>query len=131
MPKTIMHRYCFHIGMYIEDSYLIPHLIVKQMVNRVKFVLALLSSHNQSVSTFGDRNVTIDIDEKWLYLVPMTQKIRMYSYDEYPGDCTAQHKSHNPKIMILVVVALWIQRCECSCSNTMFQPPLVLEPSIF
>ena len=36
-----MHRYCFFIGTYNVDSYLKPHLTMKQMVNRVKFVLGL------------------------------------------------------------------------------------------
>ena len=69
------------------------------MVNRVKFVLALLGSHNQSGSTCGDQNLTIDIDEKWFYVVPMKRKIRMYPEDEYPGDDAAHHKSHIPRIM--------------------------------
>ena len=64
MPKSTMHSYCFLTGMYNVDSYLKPHLTMKQMVNRVVFVLALLGSHNQSGSTFGDQNLTIDIDEK-------------------------------------------------------------------
>ena len=61
---------------------------MKQMVNRVKFVLALLGSPNQSVSTFGDQYLTIDFDEKWFYVVPIKRKIRMYPEDEYPGDNT-------------------------------------------
>ena len=104
MPKSTTHIYCFLIGMYNVDSYLKPHLTMKQMVNRVKFALALLSSHNRSVSTFGDQNLTIDIDEKWFYVVPMKRKIRMYPEDEYPGDDTAQHKSHTPKIMFLAAI---------------------------
>ena len=65
-----MHQYCFLLGVYNVDSYLKPHLTIKQMVNGVKLVLALLDSYNQSVSTFGDQNLTIDIDEKWFYVVP-------------------------------------------------------------
>ena len=82
MPKSTMHRYCFLIGMYNVDSYLKPHLTIKHMVNRVKFVLALLGSHNQSVSTFGDQNLAIGIDEKWFNVVPIKLKIRMYPEDE-------------------------------------------------
>ena len=67
------------------------------MVKRVHFVLALLSGHNQVTSTFGYLNLTIDIDEKWFYVVPMKRKIRMNPEDEYPGDDTAQHKAHIPK----------------------------------
>ena len=104
MPKSTMHRYCFLIGMYNVDSYLKPHLTIKQMINRVKFVLALLRNHNQSVSTFGDQNLTIDIGEKWFYVVPMKRTIRMCPEDEYPGDDTAQHKSHIPKIMFLAAI---------------------------
>ena len=104
MPKSTMHRYCFLIGLYNVDSYLKPHLTIKQVVNRVKFVLDLLGSHNQSVSTYGDQNLAIDIDEKWFYVVPMKRKIRMYPEDEYPGDDTSQHKSHIPKIMILAAI---------------------------
>ena len=48
------------------------------MVNCVKFVLALLGSHNQSVSTLGDQKLTIDIDEKWFYMVLMKEMIRIY-----------------------------------------------------
>ena len=104
MPKSTMHRYSFLIGMYNVDSYLKTHLTIKQIVNRVKFVLALLGSHNQSVSTFGDQNLTIHIDEKWFYVMPMKRKIRMYPEDEYPGDFTAPHKSHIPKIMFLAAI---------------------------
>ena len=68
IPKSAMHHYCFLIGMYNVDSYLKPHLTIKQMVNRVKFALALLGGHNQSVCTFGDQNLTIDEDEKWFYV---------------------------------------------------------------
>ena len=103
-PKSTMHRNCFLVGMYNVDSYLKPHLTIKQMVNRVKFVLALLGSHNQSVSTLGDQKLTIDIDEKWFYVVPMKRNIRMYPEDEYPGDDTAQHKSHIPKIVFLAAI---------------------------
>ena len=88
MLRNIMHR-CFLIGKCNVDSYLKPHLTMKQMENSVQFVLALLGSHYQSVSTFGDQYLTIDIDEKWVYVLPMKRKIRMY-----PEDDTAQHKSH-------------------------------------
>ena len=67
------------------------------MVNRVKFVLP--------VSTYGDQNLTIDIDNKWFYVVPMKRKIQMYPDDECPGDDTAQHMSHIPKIMFLAATA--------------------------
>ena len=86
--------------MYNVDSYLKPHLTITQMVNSVKFVLALLGSHNQSVSTFCDQNLTIDIDEYWFHMAPMKRKIRMYSEDEYPGDDT----SRIPKITYLAAV---------------------------
>ena len=46
--------------------------------------------------TFGDQNLTIYIDEKWFYVVPMKRKIRRYAEDEYPGDDTAKYKSHIP-----------------------------------
>ena len=73
------------------------------MIKRVKFVLALLSGHNQATSTVGDLNLTIDINEKWFYVVPMKRKIRMYPEDENPGD-TAQDKAHIPKIMFLAAI---------------------------
>ena len=66
--KSTMHRYCFLIGMYNVDSYSKPHLTMKQMINRVKFVLTLLGSHNQFVSICGDQNLIIDINIKIMLL---------------------------------------------------------------
>ena len=97
-----MHRSL--IGMYNVDSHLKPHLSLRHMVKRVQFVHALLTGHNQATSTFDDFNLTIDIDEKWFYVVPMKRKIRMYPEDEYPGDDTPQHKAHIPKIMFLAAI---------------------------
>ena len=34
----------------------------------------------------------------------MKRKVRIYPEDEYPGDDTAQHKSHIPKIMFLAAI---------------------------
>ena len=101
---STMHRYCVTFGMYNVVSYLKPHLSLKQMVRRINFVLALITSHNRHISTFGRYELTIDVDEKWFYVVPLKKKIRLYPGDEYPGDDTAQHKSHIPRIMFLAAV---------------------------
>ena len=86
---STMHRYCVSIGMYNVDSYLKPHLSLKQMVNRINYVVGLLEVHNQHIRRFGTHELTIHIDEKWFYVVPLKRKIRLYPGDEYPGDDTA------------------------------------------
>ena len=37
-------------------------------------------------------------------LGPLKRKIRLYPGDDYPGDDTAQHKSHIPKNMFLAAI---------------------------
>ena len=45
-----------------------------------------------------------NVDQKWFYVVPMKRNIRNYPEDVYPGDDTAQHKAHIPKIMFLAAI---------------------------
>ena len=48
-------------------------MYLEQIVNRVKFVQALSGSLNQCVSTFGDQNLTVDIDEKCFFCANGTE----------------------------------------------------------
>ena len=83
--------------MYNVDSNLKPHLSLKLMVNRINVVVGLLEVQNQQQLRFGALDSTIHIDEKPL-------KIRLCPGNEYPGDDTAQHNSHIPKIMFLAAI---------------------------
>ena len=62
-----MHRYCVTIGMYNVDSYLTPHLLLRQMVRRINFVLALI----RRITDTCLLSEPIDVDEKWFYVVPL------------------------------------------------------------
>ena len=81
-----MHRYYVTIGIYNVDSYLKPHLSLRQMVRRINSVLALITAHNRHVPTFGSR--PIDVDKKWFYVI-LLKKIRLCAGDDYLRDDTA------------------------------------------
>ncbi len=54
-----MYCYCVNIGIYNVDSYLKPHLSLKQMVNRINFALGKIESHDQHTSTLR----TLDLNK--------------------------------------------------------------------
>ena len=41
------------------------------MVRRIDFVLALITTNNKHVSTFGSYDLTVNVKVKWFYVVSL------------------------------------------------------------
>ncbi|CAN0502156.1 unnamed protein product, partial [Laminaria digitata] len=79
-----------------------PSLSESQKKRRIDFICDQV---DETTGTFLDQGNVIHLDESWFYLLKDKEKIRMFPGEEIPGSPRVQHKSHVPKIMIIVANA--------------------------
>ena len=78
-----------------------PPLSESQKKRRIDFICDQV---DEVTGNFLDQFNVIHSDESWFFLLK-DKKIRMFPGDDIPGSPRAQHKSHVPKIMIIVANA--------------------------
>ncbi|CAN0188679.1 unnamed protein product, partial [Laminaria digitata] len=60
---------------------------------------------DETTGDFLDQFNVVHVDESWFFLLRTKEKIRMFPGEHIPGAPRVQHKSHLPKIMIIVANA--------------------------
>ena len=76
-----------------------PSLSESQKKRRIDFICDQV---DEVTGNFLDQFNVIHLDESWFFLLKDKEKIRMFPGEDIPGSPRVQHKSHVPKIMIIV-----------------------------
>ena len=79
-----------------------PSLSESEKKRRIDFICDRV---DEVTGNFLDKFNVIHLDESWFFLPRDKEKIRMFPGEDIPGSPRVQHKSHAPKIMIIVANA--------------------------
>ena len=79
-----------------------PSLSESQKKRRIDFICDQV---DEVTGNFLDRFNVIHLDESCFFFLKEKEKIRMFPGEDIPGSPRVQHKSHVPKIMIIVANA--------------------------
>ncbi|CAN0393333.1 unnamed protein product, partial [Laminaria digitata] len=79
-----------------------PSLSPAQKLRRIDFICDQV---DETTGDFLDQFNVIQVDESWFFLLRTKEKIRMFPGEHIPGAPRVQHKSHLPKITIIVANA--------------------------
>ena len=60
---------------------------------------------DETTGNYLDMGNVIHLDESWFFLLRTKEKIRIFPGEQIPGSPRVQHKSHLPKIMVIVANA--------------------------
>lgn len=79
-----------------------PSLSPAQKKRRIDFICDQV---DETTGEFLDQGNVIHLDESWFFLLRDKEKVRIFPGEEIPGAPRVQHKSHLPKIMVIVANA--------------------------
>ncbi|CAM9922222.1 unnamed protein product, partial [Sphacelaria rigidula] len=76
-----------------------PSLSPAQKKHRIDFICDQV---DETSGEYLDQENVVHLDESWYFLLRNKEKIRIFPGEEIPGSSRVQHKSHLPKIMVIV-----------------------------
>lgn len=89
-------------GAYKVARSIKPSLSEVQKKHRIDFICGRM---DETTGYYLDMGVVIHLDESWFFLWRTKEKIRIFPGEGILGSPRVQHKSHLPKIMVVVATS--------------------------
>jgi len=100
--KDTLRRWFNELGAAKKARRIKPSLSDAQKRRRIDFICDQV---DETTAEYLDQGNVVHLDESWFYLMKEKEKVRVFPGEEVPGAPRVQHKSHLPKIMVIVANA--------------------------